>query len=384
LDSFRAIIRRWEVDREFWDTIPNSSVLILLVVSFCLFAAIGTISQLENSTGSLRRFWVAPLLTGGFAVGYTWSAVRRKWLGLIVLFPIQIVVASLLSRYMQRHPGASFTLPDEAHRWLEANSVAAMIFVTMGFAMLMSFIRREGKRFARTHAEMQLAGEIHKSLVPTIERRIGEYEFYATSLASGMVGGDLVDLIAQDEYWLAYVADVSGHGVSSGVLMAMIKSSAHTTTRLRNGSDGLLEGINAVLCSLKAANMFATFAFVAYSPQSGLRYSLAGHLPIVQWRLNQIELLASGNLPLGVFSDTPFESLPLYLQKDDVLVMVTDGLTEVFDKAGSELGFSAISDVVRDAGGRPLREIANAIFERARRHGPSSDDQSLLLIRKAA
>ncbi len=398
--SFRAFVRRWERDREFWDTIPNSSVLMLLVVAFCLFAAIGTISQLDSSSAFLRRFWVAPLMTGGFAVGYTWAAVRRKWVALIALFPVQIIAASLLSWYMERHPGSSFTLSDEAHLWLEANSIAAMIFVTVGFALLMSFIRREGKRFARTHAEMQLAGEIHKSLVPTIERRIGDYEFYAISLASGMVGGDLVNVIAREDGWLAYVADVSGHGVSSGVLMAMIKSSAHTAMRLRHGSDGLLEGINAVLCSLKAPNMFATCAFVAYTPdvflgtrdsgldptqsrfEAGLRYSLAGHLPLIRRRDKEVELHAAENLPLGVFPDTIFQSLPLDMQKDDVLVLLTDGLTEVFDKAGTELGFDAISVVVRDTGARPLPEIAAAIFERASRHGPPSDDQSLLLIRR--
>jgi serine phosphatase RsbU (regulator of sigma subunit) len=44
--------------------------------------------------------------------------------------------------------------------------------------------------------------------------------------ASGDVGGDLVDLVEQDKGWLGYVADVSGHGVSPGVVMGMFKSDA--------------------------------------------------------------------------------------------------------------------------------------------------------------
>lgn len=381
--SIGALVRRIEKQREFWDTIPNGSVAMFLALVFCLFAVIGVISQLQAPEPSLGRFWAAPVLTGVLAVGYAWSAVRRKWLVLVALLPTQIAVVSLVG-HLQRRSSGAVALSDNVHRWLLASSISAMICLTVGFALLMTFIRREGERFARTYAEMQLAGEIHKSLVPTIERRIGDYEFYATSRPSGMVGGDLVDVIARAESWLAYVADVSGHGVSSGVLMAMIKSATQMGMQGHPGPDGLLEGINRVLCSLKATNQFATFAFVAYTPEDGLRYSLAGHLPALRWRNKDIELQTAENLPLGVFPDAVFDTLTLNMRKDDVLAIVTDGLTEVFDKGGAELGFPAISAVLRDAGDRPLPDIASAIFARVSEHGPRSDDQSLLLIRQTA
>jgi len=128
--------------------------------------------------------------------------------------------------------------------------------------------------------------------------------------------------------------------------------------------------------------MFATFGLVAYSPAEGLRYSLAGHPPILRRRGLAVEFLGDENLPIGVFSDASFQSTLLEIRAGDVLAVITDGLTEVFNTGGEELGMEAIAEVLRVTGDRPLNEIAAAIFNRAGRHGPRIDDQSLLLIRK--
>jgi sigma-B regulation protein RsbU (phosphoserine phosphatase) len=274
------------------------------------------------------------------------------------------------------------TASSDVRQWIEIGSETTIFLLMISFVFTMEFIRREGDRFFRTHTEMRLAGEIHRALVPTIERKIGKYEFYATSLPSGLVGGDLIDLIDRNGDWLAYVADVSGHGVSSGVVMAMVKGSTQMGMQFDREPRRLLAGLNEVLCSLKASNMFATFGLVAFSPAEGLRYSLAGHPPILRRRGLEVEFLGDQNLPIGVFSETSFQSTRVEVCAGDVLAVITDGLTEVFNSGGEELGIEAISEVLRVTGDRPLNEIAAAIFNRASQHGPHIDDQSLLLIRK--
>jgi|SRR5579872_985760 len=119
-----------------------------------------------------------------------------------------------------------------------------------------------------------------------------------------------------------------------------------------------------------------------FSPAEGVRYSLAGHLPILRRRHLEVELLGDQNLPIGVFSDTPFQSTRLEVCTGDVLAIITDGLTEVFNRRGEELGIEAISEVLRVTADRPLKEIAAKIFNRASQHGSHIDDQSLLLIRE--
>jgi hypothetical protein len=375
-------VQRMRKQREVWDLVPASSVALLTGMAFCLLASIGAISQLASARVSIVRFWVVAGATGVFGAVLTWVAIRKTWLWIVVLSALAVVTGSALSPYIQKHSPPPLIVSNDVRQWIEIASETTIFSLMMCFVFTMEFIRREGDRFFRTHTEMQLAGEIHRELVPSIERKIGEYEFYATSLPSGLVGGDLVDLIDRNGDWLAYVADVSGHGVSSGVVMAMVKGSTQMGMRFDREPRRLLAGLNEVLCSLKASNMFATCGLVAFSSAEGVRYSLAGHPPILRRRRLEVELLGDQNLPIGLFSDTPFQSTRLEVCTGDVLAIITDGLTEVFNGGGEELGIEAISEVLRVTADRPLNEIAAAIFNRASQHGPHIDDQSLLLIRK--
>jgi hypothetical protein len=161
----------------------------------------------------------------------------------------------------------------------------------------------EGRRYFRVHAEMALAAEIHRVLVPTIDIKSDGFEFYGRSLPSGEVGGDLVDVFQTDRGWIAYIADVSGHGVAPGVVMGMVKSAARMQLSSTEESAALLEHLNSVLIPIKKPEMFVTFAYLAWNGER-LQYSLAGHPPILHYHAltREISELACSNLPLGMFS----------------------------------------------------------------------------------
>jgi sigma-B regulation protein RsbU (phosphoserine phosphatase) len=163
--------------------------------------------------------------------------------------------------------------------------------------------------------------------------------------------------------------------------MAMIKSSIHISVRFQQKLAGLLERVNRVLCNLKTSNMFATSGVVAFSPEGGLRYALAGHLPILRLRDGKIELLSETNLPLGILPETEFKSASCEMTKGDVLVLVTDGLTEVSGQDGEELGLSEISRALCDCDSNSPKEIAEKLLRTVDRASPQRDDQSLLIIR---
>jgi serine phosphatase RsbU (regulator of sigma subunit) len=80
---------------------------------------------------------------------------------------------------------------------------------------------------------MELATEIHRVLVPAINTRIVDFEFYGGSLPGSEIGGYLLDVVQGHGSWTAYIADVSGHGVAPGVVMGMVKSAARR--RLSSG-----------------------------------------------------------------------------------------------------------------------------------------------------
>ena len=381
VDKFQELLLGSSKRRKIFENVPKTSKLMLLAMVFCLCSAIGILGQLDSQMASPAKMWAGALYTGFFAVGYAWIAMEKNWLWMVPWFLVQTVSASPLFSYVQRHTSPGPVVPGAIKPWLQTNSFTTILLLIAAYVLTWTFITREGDRFFRTHTEIQLAGEIHKRLVATIDRRIGGYEFYGVSLASGVVGGDLVDVIEQNGHWLAYVADVAGHGVSSGVLMAMIKSAAAMSMRFDPEAKNLLAGINEGLCSLKASNMFATVGFLAWSQEHGLRYSLAGHPPILRCR-EDVQMLSSQNLPVGLFPNVDFESTAIDTLPGDVLAILTDGLMEVANRNEEELGLEAIASTLRRLRDRPLVEIAAAVFEQADKHGARTDDQSLLFVRR--
>src|ERR1700738_5695490 len=110
---------------------------------------------------------------------------------------------------------------------------------------------------------MVLATEIHHVLVPAIEARIGDFEFYGRSWPSGEVGGDLIDVFQDGQKWVAYIADVSGHGVAPGVVTGMVKSAARMLLSSGDDATHLAPRLNEVIYPLKNSDMFVTLCFIA-------------------------------------------------------------------------------------------------------------------------
>jgi phosphoserine phosphatase RsbU/P len=171
--------------------------------------------------------------------------------------------------------------------WAQVASTAAgvdvigCIFVLLlGYFLFVRFIRRQGVRYFRVQTEIELAQQIHRSLVPPIAESTSQHEFYGVSAPSGEVGGDLVDLVQDGHKWIGYLADVSGHGVPSGVFMAMVKSAARMRLITSCEPQVLLEDLNHVIFDLRAANMFVTLAYIARGRSNDLHFATAGHLPI--------------------------------------------------------------------------------------------------------
>src|SRR5258708_21676213 len=98
------------------------------------------------------------------------------------------------------------------------------------------------------------------------------------------MGGDLVDLVQDGNQWIGYLADVSGHGVPSGVLMAMVKSAVRMRLATSSEPQVLLEDLNRVISELIAAEMFVALALVFLVKSNDLHFVTRCHLPILHFR----------------------------------------------------------------------------------------------------
>jgi serine phosphatase RsbU (regulator of sigma subunit) len=258
-----------------------------------------------------------------------------------------------------------------------------MLAIALGYGCFLYSSITAGRRNFREHAEIELAAEIHHVLVPAIDAKVGGYEFYGRSLPSGEVGGDLIDLAGSEDHWVAYVADVAGHGVAPGVVMGMVKSAARMLLSSGEDTVHLLARLNEVLYPLKKPDMFVTFCFLAKSGDR-LRVGLAGHPSILHFSAttNEVTRLECPNMPLGILPSGDFVTCEIRTEAGDVFALYTDGLLEVVNAAGEEFGLKSLQVELQKYGKEPLDAICRSLQESVARHGAQFDDQSLLLIRQ--
>ena len=323
--------------------------------------------------------WLASmaLLSGTLAAGFTATSLRGLWLAFAMLVAVDVVYIVVARRLFELAPVA----PPGRLVW---DAIGTLAGITIGYSLFILFMNATATRHLRARAELAVAHKIHQGLVPPIRQTIGEYEFVGWSYASGEVGGDVVDLVGTEGRWLGYVADVSGHGVGSGIVMAMFKSALRIRTLADSSIAALLGDVQAALMPLKQPNMFVTVACVRGGAGDEIECAIAGHLPILRVRAGVVEEITVPQLALGMFEDAAFESTRVECREGDLLALLTDGLVEVFDAAGRELGFEWAKAALSAVADRPLSEIADHLLTGSRRHGVQLDDQSLLLIRRGA
>ena len=370
-----------------WGFIPLRSFAVFLAAVFFTFASVGFLADIiDRGSNPPQRLLAHVLFAGGTAVAYAAALRRAK-----AFMPIVAAVHVLVSlRYVELLPPSAVPMTGDALvDRLKFDALATGASIIVGYILFTTFIRRESERYFRAHTEIALAHEIHQLLVPTVDRRGARFEFYGVSLPSGEVGGDLVDVVERGEGWVAYVADVSGHGVGAGVLMGMVKSATRMKLSAPDSAGdlpALFEQLNHVLTPLRKPGMFLTMAGLRYDGSPELELSLAGHLPILRYcaALDRIEERSISQVAIAMFEDQRFASTRIPFASGDVFALITDGLTEVFDAHDQELGLEAIKDVVRAGARRPLPALSESMVSTARAHGRQMDDQTLLLIRVLA
>src|SRR5713226_1930976 len=374
----------------FWKTIPRTSLVGFLLGVFFIFSTMGlTADVIEMGRQPTLRFVLGVLLSGLFAMFYAFTGfVLRKqfWKAFVPVLAVHLALMYMLARSLPDLPqsvpmGAAEIVRLQGR--LALSGIATMLAIGLGYGCFLYSSITAGRRYFREHAEIELAAEIHHVLVPAIDAKIGGYEFYGRSLPSGEVGGDLIDLAGSEEHWVAYVADVAGHGVAPGVVMGMVKSAARMLLSSGDDAGHLLPRLNEVLFPLKKPDMFITFCFLAKDGDV-LRVGLAGHPAILHFSpgTNAVTRSECPNIPLGILPSANFVSSEIRMEEGAVFALYTDGLLETMSAAGEEFGLKRLQVELQKLGKEPLDVIYRSLQESVAQHGAQFDDQSLLVIRQ--
>jgi sigma-B regulation protein RsbU (phosphoserine phosphatase) len=311
---------------------------------------------------------------------------RIRWMPIAVVAHLAVTFA--MSRWIP--PGPELVTPldrptlDLLAERLKAVSLMAILLMGAAYALFITLFSREGRRFGSVQTEIRLAQEIHRTLVPPLAGKGDGLEWLGRSEPSGAVGGDLVDVVHARSGWWGIVADVTGHGVGAGLVMGMFKTALRAHVDAAQTPSDLLERINRTLAPLRQPNMLVTVACLRRRSATEIEYAFAGHPPMLHLSSNSAPPAWVGEpqLAIGIVDEARYDTGVVTVSRGDVLLVVTDGLLEVFDRRDTEIGpdgiLRAITVGPADAS---LDDLQRRVFDACRRHGTQDDDQTLLLIR---
>ena len=164
----------------------------------------------------------------------------------------------------------------------------------------------------------------------------------------------------------------------------MIKSAMRMSLDGTTTLEHTLDRLNDALYDLKPPQMYATFAAIRRDDDQSLAFTTAGHLPILCWRADRhtVEDLVVEQVPVAVLPGRTFAAARTTCAPGDTFLILTDGLTEVFDSNDEEFGFDRVRAVLAAHATAPLEVIETKLLAAARAHGTPHDDQSVILVRR--
>jgi serine phosphatase RsbU (regulator of sigma subunit) len=238
--------------------------------------------------------------------------------------------------------------------------------------------------------QLELAHSIQRTLVPTLEIRTARFELYGISQPSEKVGGDLVDAVSlPNGDIVAFLADITGHGLAASILMGRLKTAVRTALldaaerEPRETIPLLLSRLNTVLPQVKEPTMYATFTGFRLCASGSVFCAVAASPPVLHWHASaqSISKFEEPQFPVGLLPLSHFEGFCLDATPGDLFVVATDGILEVADKGGQEFGIERLETVIASGPRDPLPKIATRILTAARSFGRQLDDQTILLVR---
>ncbi len=228
-------------------------------------------------------------------------------------------------------------------------------------------LRSEAEQARLLRRELDIARDVQMKLLPRTFPPLPGIEYTGFCRSASFVGGDYFDLLPLSNGAFAFtLGDVSGKGVPAAVLMASI----HTLLRslLTRDSDNLstvVGELNQAMNLSSADDRYSTlFCGVLNPERTQLRYVNAGHIPpFIVRRDGEIESPQGGDLPVGMLTGSRFRERTVALAPDNVILCVSDGITEVRNRQFEFWDERNINRVLRQHMAGSLDRLTSALVE---------------------
>jgi phosphoserine phosphatase RsbU/P len=262
------------------------------------------------------------------------------------------------------------------------------------FALYNAIIYSMANEKKRLDHDLEIARDIQRILLPSEAPAINGFQISGLNAPARQVSGDYFDYIQVDEERLGVaIADVSGKGVPASLIMAICRSVLRAEAARNPSPADVLRKVNRQLYPDIKEDMFISMAYLILNHQrdGGITLARAGHdAPLLYKRQSEtVTAVKSPGMVVGIDSGNVFDRLTtdfaVPLERDDCLVLYTDGVTETLNSDGDEFGLQRMMQSVRASATNGAQAIVKKIIEDVRDFTgsvPQNDDITLIAIRK--
>ncbi|MBK9578468.1 MAG: serine/threonine-protein phosphatase [Fibrobacterota bacterium] len=251
-----------------------------------------------------------------------------------------------------------------------------------------SALREANKRLQK---DIDRARKIQEGLLPQATPVVPGHLIDWKYLPAEKVSGDYFDCFPLDPKDPAsphcvVIADVSGHGISASMVMAMFKVLLRREMKPKLGISETLEILNRTILAQVGGLHFVTVFLALIDPIARcVEWSSAGHCPqLLRRKDGSVEELSAESVFVGMFDDFQATSVRTPFQPGDTLLLYTDGITEAEDAQGELYGMDRLKENIVEFGDQePSQIIARLLATQSSFSGPATrpDDLTLVVIR---
>ena len=224
--------------------------------------------------------------------------------------------------------------------------------------------------------ELAVAASIHSGLMAIAMPRIDYAELRARSLPCHAIGGDFYDAIVLDDCICVVIADVSGKGVPASIVAATLQGIIHALMLTGQSLPEIADLVNRFLCT-RQVGKYATMIVLKIFPNGCVEYMNCGHIPPLLVTPKGTQYLEEANLIVGIIAEATYSCSQVTLRPGDRILLTTDGITEIEDRAGQQIGIEGLAGLAH----LPGLDAVIAHLIKVQASSEAQDDWTLLDIR---
>jgi serine phosphatase RsbU (regulator of sigma subunit) len=237
----------------------------------------------------------------------------------------------------------------------------------------------------RLEGEIAIARTIQQKLLPAPEASLPGILVLAEFQPLAALGGDYYDYFKMPDGRSAVaVGDVSGHGLPTGLLVAMAKAGLSTLIESGLAGPSLFARLNDLIHRSTDSRNSMTLAFFAYDPASRRgELTNAGQLAPYRISVEGLQSLSLPSFPLGLSERFEFPMQAFTFTAGDRLVFATDGFVEAANPGGEPFGFERLEALLLAHASSDAARLKAAIIDAVGAHAggvPPADDRTLVIL----